>query len=108
MVEKITDQHLLDYIQKEYNEYIGNINDVKESIVYEAFCEMIVELNESYCIENLAEEYEQRLEKSERAFLKNKLDTVIDDSITKSLGEKEFRKFEEKWISSTTTGMKEI
>jgi hypothetical protein len=111
MVELVTEEHLTKYIQRDIHS-VRNVN--KDGIIYEALCEMIVELNPSYKMEKLAETYKEQsgdtniVNKNKlRKFLHNKFESVIDESVKEIAGVILYNKWTDNWVSASVNGVQE-
>lgn len=101
MAKKVTKEDLNRYIKENYRQ--DTVDDItKPSKIFEAFSEMVVELNPDYEISLLTEAYEEQdLNMSE--FLELKLDEVVDDSIQNILSQPQ----KNKWVKFAKNGIKE-
>lgn len=78
MVTELQKEHLDEYVIRYDYEGIESIQDT--GLVFEAMSEMIVELNESYKIEKLCEEFLSK-DMEPQEFFELKLDRVLSDSV---------------------------
>jgi|AntDeeMinimDraft_5_1070356.scaffolds.fasta_scaffold08502_2 hypothetical protein len=111
-ITEITENHIIEYLQKQENSHIPDLRNVPRDFIFEAFCEMIVKKNNpSYKITSLANEYKTRtgdknLENEDEldSFLRDKLDRVISDSTKEIISISQY----EEWVSSATQGVYEL
>lgn len=101
MTNRVTKEHLNNYIEQNYKE--DDVDEITNpSKVFEAFSEMVVDLNPEYEISLLTESYENQ-DLDIEDYLELKLQRVLDDSIDDILSKAQ----KNKWIKYAKNGIEE-
>jgi len=99
MVEKVTVEHIEYYIDIKKGQ---TLSDISDGYIYEAMCEMIVNLNPDYEIKQLARKYnDSNMDK--KSVIQNKLDVVLSEELKEIITLKQY----ENWVNATLMGIEE-
>jgi len=99
MVEKVTVEHIEYYIDIKKGQ---TLSDIPDDYIYEAMCEMIVNLNPDYEVEKLAHKYnDSNMDK--KSVIQKKLDVVLSEELKEVITIKQY----ENWVNATLMGIEE-
>lgn len=101
-VTKVTPEHLRNYLDRHYDDIPDDFARIPLDHLYEALCEVIVEENEGYAMEQLTDEWRSSEENAEE-FAKEKFDAVVS-SESEAIVPIQHRY---KWIKAVVQGLYE-